>query len=86
MKIEIENELNDIDEIQNLMQIIRLSKSSHVKTGEQEYKEISLFTLIEAIGFYFKKRLKSFLEYGKGGNHVWISYKNKRILLITETK
>ena len=69
MKIEIENSLNDIDEIANLMLIIDCAKSINC-----------LLLLMEMINDNLPA--KSFLQFGMGSSHIWVSYRNKRILLI----
>ena len=71
MKVEIENSLNDLRELANLMGIVDCTKAS----------SNSLLRLINLIDIHLPTN--SLLEYGKGSNHVWVSYKNNRILLIT---
>tara|TARA_R110001632_G_scaffold67464_4_gene158464 strand:- start:224 stop:451 length:228 start_codon:yes stop_codon:yes gene_type:complete len=73
MKIEIENSLNDLDEMANLMRIVDCTKGS----------SNSLLRLINLIDIALPTN--SLLKYGKGSNHVWVSYRNNRILLITKS-
>ena len=74
MNVKIENSLNDLDEMANLMRIVDCTKGSNN----------SLIGLIKLIDLALPTN--SFLKYGKGSNHIWVSYRNNRILLITKSK
>ena len=71
MKIEIERSVKDLDVMTSVMSFIELVKKV---TSLSELKNTLAICETE---FYM-------LEYGFGGSHCWVSYLNKRILLITE--
>jgi hypothetical protein len=75
MKVQIEKPLFDLDEMPILMMIINqaLLKSS---LGKDPFDDL-VFELDVILP-------KTTLKYGRGGNHVWVNYRNERILLITE--
>ena len=72
MNVKIENPLNDIDEMGNLMHIVSLTKTC----------DNSFDSLMRMMSFYHEPK-NSMLKFGKGGDHIWVSYRNDRILLIT---
>lgn len=74
MKVEIENIVEQKTPQEKIFQIVALAKSTD--------------SLIDLIDLLEERRnnLKDYLDFGKGGNHIWVSLKsnNERILLITE--
>jgi hypothetical protein len=70
MKVQIEKTVKDLD------LLIIINKAIEMALNSENLEDcISLF----------KSNINSnFIEYGKGSNHVWLSIKDKRILLITE--
>ena len=91
MKIEIENSLNDLDEMANLMRIVDCTKASS-NSLLRLMNLIDLALPTNSLLKYGKVTSRksalptnSLLKYGKGSNHVWVSYRNNRILLITKS-
>lgn len=71
MKITIESSLQDLDAMPQLFHVVDLALSSH-----------TLDQLIDAIkSTTYDLYL---LTIGRSGNHIWVAYWNKRVLLITE--
>jgi hypothetical protein len=75
MKVQIEKPLYDLDELPNLMKVV----------NQATFKSplgVDLFAdLIRELDVVLTKTT---LKYGRGGNHVWVNYRNERILLITQ--
>lgn len=71
MKITIESPVYDLDVMPQLFVVINLAT---VWDTLDELMD-SLNNVTQNIHF---------LKYGRGGTHVWVSHRNKRILLITE--
>ena len=76
LSVKIENSLQDLDEMSNLMKIVKLATEMS--------SNLPLSNLVRKLDRTLPTN--SFLKYGKGSNHVWVSYRNDRILLITEEK
>lgn len=77
LNVQIENPVNDLDEMPNLMKIIETANLSR-GFGDNLFNDliVTLDILLPT---------NTILKYGKGANHVWVSYRNKRILLITKS-
>ncbi len=75
MKVQIEKPLFDLDELPNLMKIVDQATFKGVM-GDDPFAD-----LIRELDFVLRKTT---LKYGRGGNHVWVNYRNERVLLITE--
>jgi len=74
MKVQIEKPLFDLGEMPNLMKIVDQAIKSPL--GDDPFAD-----LIRELDVVLTKTT---LKYGRGGNHVWVNYRNERVLLITE--
>ena len=75
MKVQIEKPLFDLDELPNLMKIVDQATFKGVM-GDDPFAD-----LIRELDFVLRKTT---LKYGRGANHIWVNYRNERVLLITE--
>lgn len=83
LKVTIEEKIGSLERITMALQCIGFWNSPETSRSSNKSEDI-FDILMEDFETVFTKKYHPDYEFGRSGSHIWVHYKNNRILLITK--